>query len=785
MPNLYCLPDSFPDLSRARVISVDIETRDDDLEKKGPGVRRGAYIIGVSIAADHDFCEYYPVAHDGGPNLNKKAVFKWLKGELNRAPQVKLGANLLYDFDFLAEQGIQVKGPWYDVQLAEPLLDENNAGNYNLGALAKKYLGEAKAETELEAYCTEHGWKGKVQKHLWEIPPELVARYAKQDVRLPIKIFEKQKPILRAEELWDLFLLETRLSPLLLQMRRVGVRVDEAKLNHAIVEYKKRLKRTYAELKKLVGFKINYQAAEDIAKAFDKFKVKYPLTAKTKKPSFTKDWLKAHEHPLPGLITACRTLDKFIGTFLKGSIKDQLINGRVHCLFNQLLSDEYGTVTGRFSASHPNLQFIPARDEELGLLCRSMFIPEEECYWGKADYCLTGETKLITEYGPMPISKIIKALPGVLSSDKAQKLSFNKITHGALIGVCPVYKMTLENGSSVKCTKDHKWMSYDGKLIELKKLKPGDKLAYVKTGRSGRYPTWYIKNSLNHKIRSIEFIGLKPVYQITVKKDHTYVLENGLISSNSQVEFRIFAHYAIGSGSDNFRAQYVKNPKTDYHQWCADTANKPRRKAKDINFGLIYGMGLTKLAKQLGLPYTEAEKFLKEYNEKIPFMKTTLQAASNVALSRGYVKTILNRRRRFIAWTPVDYALARELDVTRNKSLMISLVNKKIKEALDKAEIPPRPGVQRAYVHKALNAIIQGSAADLMKKAMVDCYEAGLYNILFPHLTVHDELDNSVPKTKEGEEAFHEQIHIMETAIKFKVPIIVDYVLAKNWGKVE
>jgi DNA polymerase I-like protein with 3'-5' exonuclease and polymerase domains len=639
MPNRYCLPSSFPDLSRAKVISIDVETRDDDLEKKGPGVRRGADIIGVSIAADHDFCEYYPVAHDGGPNLNKKAVFRWLKGELNRASQVKLGANLLYDFDFLAEQSVQVKGPWYDVQIAEPLLDENNAGNYNLGALAKKYLGKAKEETELETYCAERGWKDKVQKHLWEIPPELVARYAKQDVRLPIEIFEKQMPILKTEELWDLFLLEIRLSPLLLQMRRTGIRINVTKLNHAIIEYKEYLRQTYAKLKKFVGFEINYQAGESIARAFDKLEIEYPLTPKTRKPSFIKEWLKAHEHPLAQLITSCRTLDKFIGTFLEGSIKNQLINGRVHCLFNQLLSDEYGTVTGRFSCSHPNLQFIPARDEKLGPLCRSMFIPEKGYSLGKADY--------------------------------------------------------------------------------------------------------------------------------------------------SQVEFRIFAHYAIGSGADHFRAEYVQNPRIDYHQWCADKTNKPRRKAKDINFGLIYGMGLKKLAKQLGLPYTEAEKFLQEYNEKIPFMKTTLQAASNAALSKGYVKTILNRRRRFNTWAPVDYALAKELGDVEDKSLMMKQVSKKIKEAFDKTEISPRPGVQRAYTYRALNAIIQGSAADLIKKAMVDIWEAGLCDILIPHLTVHDELISSVPKTKEGKEAFEEMIHLMETAIKFKVPIIVDHVLAKNWGEVE
>jgi len=78
--------------------------------------------------------------------------------------------------------------------------------------------------------------------------------------------------------------------------------------------------------------------------------------------------------------------------------------------------------------------------------------------------------------------------------------------------------------------------------------------------------------------------------------------------------------------------------------------------------------------------------------------------------------------------------------------------------------------------------VIQGSAADLIKKAMVDCYEAGVFGVLYPHLTVHDELDESVPRTIEGKEAFDEMVHLMEEAIKFKVPVVVDASLGENWG---
>jgi len=630
------MPEEFPDLSSAKKIVVDIETRDEDLQKKGPGVRRGAYIIGVTVAADDDFCQYFPICHEEGPNLNKGAVFKWLRTELRRPNQIKLGANLLYDFDFLTEEKIEVKGLWYDVQNAEPLINENQGGSYNLDALGKKYLKRGKAETEIDRICKERGWKGDPKKFLWRLPASAVGPYSEEDAILSKEIFKKQEPILRSENLWDLFLMETRLMPLLLQMRKTGVRIDVDKLDKVIESSKKELLKNRRELKRIVGFEIQHWAAESIAKAFDKFGVKYSLTPKTRKPSFTQDWLNKNDHPISKLIVRCRTLDKFIGTFLEGSIRDQLIGGRIHCLFNQLLSDEYGTVTGRFSSSHPNLQFIPVRDDEFGPLCRSMFIPEDGCDWGKADY--------------------------------------------------------------------------------------------------------------------------------------------------SQIEFRIFAHYAVGVGSHEFRSQYIRDPRTDYHGWCAEEASISRREAKTVNFGIIYGMGIDSLAKNLGISRGEAEAFRKKYDEKIPFVKATLQTASERAQNRGYVLTILNRRRRFNLWEPADWELSKKVNAMRSQEAMIKEVDRIILEARKNKEEIPRPGTRRAGVHRALSAVIQGSAADLIKKAMVDCYEAGVFKVLYPHLTVHDELDESVPRTSGGREAFDEMVHLMEEAIKFKVPVVVDASLGENWG---
>jgi len=629
-------PKSFPDLSGAKMIALDVETRDPDLQKSGPGVRRGAYIVGVALGTDDGFRGYFPIAHDEGPNLNKGAVTSWLKRELGRANQAKIGTNILYDMDFLGTLGVSVKGLWYDVQTAEPLIDENAQGAYNLDALGIKYLGQGKNTAELDAECKSRGWKGASQQHIWRLPPKFTGAYAEDDVDLPLRIFKKQVPLLEKDELWDLFLMETRLLPLLLSMRQTGVPIDEKKLERTVGAFEKKLKSTERELAKCAGGTVQYWAAASIAQAFDGLSIPYPRTPKTKAASFTKPWLDSCEHPIGKLVAECRRLDKFIGTFLRGQIQDQIVNGRIHCLFNPLKSDEYGTVTGRFSSSHPNLQFIPVRDSEMGPLCRSMFVPESGCSWGKADY--------------------------------------------------------------------------------------------------------------------------------------------------SQIEFRIFAHYAVGEGSEEFREEYRKNRNTDFHVWCAEMFGIPRIKAKTINFGLLYGMGLAKTAVQLELDPDEAKAMLDRYNRGLPFAKHTLQVAADRANARGWVRTIRNRRRRFVLWEPADWNLSRGFTPTKDPDVARAFVAKSIEESRASGHPMPSRGIRRASTHKALNAVIQGTAADLLKEAMVQCHEDGVFKTLTPHLTVHDELDVSVPKTGEGKRAWKRMIELMEGAIRFRVPVIVDADLSKNWG---
>jgi DNA polymerase I-like protein with 3'-5' exonuclease and polymerase domains len=629
----------FPDLSPARRISIDLETYDPDLKKKGPGVRRNGYIIGVAVGTDDGFRQYYPIRHEKGPNLVPESVMRWLRVEL-AGEQDKVGTNLLYDADYLASEGVFLGGRWLDIQVAEPLLDENRL-TYSLDSLAQKWLGETKIEDTIEKYASLHGWKGKAQRNLWRMPVEIVGPYAERDVDLPLRIMEKQLIEIEHQELTTVFDMECRLTKLLLKMRRTGVKIDVSRLDQTIDKVKNRLDQLHRELRSLAGSDVNVWAADSIAKVFDREGLEYPRTIKQKRPSFTAIFLERHPHPLAKKIVEVRKLDKFLGTFLIGSLKESLIGDRIHCLFHQLKGDVNGTVTGRFSSAQPNLQFIPARDEELGPMCRSLFLPEDDCDWGKAD--------------------------------------------------------------------------------------------------------------------------------------------------ESQVEFRLFAHYAEGQGSEEVRRKYNENPDVDFHAMCAEMAGIERKPAKSINFGKIYGMGLDKLCQQLGFDKTRGKKFMSDYDEAIPFVSHMLALASSVAQKRGYVRTILGRRRRFDVWEPVDWSLSKIISA-KPKEVALKLVEEAVKMSpaeLDKIygiSGPIRPGIRRAGTYRALNAVIQGSAAEIMKKAMVDCYENGIFDVLPLHLTVHDELDVSRPRTKEAEEAFLEMIRIMETTIPLKVPLRVDWKIGPNWG---
>lgn len=370
----------FPDLSRATAISLDTETCDPDLKEKGPGVRRGAYMVGVSLATDDGFKAYYPFAHSMGENLDRDAVLSYLKRELTRPKQPKVGANLMYDLDFLWEAGVEVCGPFYDVLYADPLIYEYE-NSYSLDAVAQRRLNLRKETSLLYQWCAD-AYGGKPdesqRRNIWRSPPSLVGPYAEQDALLPLQIIKKQVPMLREMGSAGIFEMECKLIPLLLQLRRRGVPIDLARCR----EIDDELSAKIAVMQDTLG--INVYAPDEIKRLCDSENIAYPRT-ELGNPSFTKKWLTESKHPKLVMISELRKLYKMRDTFIRGSLLGSHIDGRIHCEFHPLRSDDYGTVSGRFSSSNPNLQQIPKRDEYWGPLIRSCFVPDYGYAWGSKD----------------------------------------------------------------------------------------------------------------------------------------------------------------------------------------------------------------------------------------------------------------------------------------------------------------------------------------------------------------------------------------------------------------
>jgi DNA polymerase I-like protein with 3'-5' exonuclease and polymerase domains len=230
----------------------------------------------------------------------------------------------------------------------------------------------------------------------------------------------------------------------------------------------------------------------------------------------------------------------------------------------------------------------------------------------------------------------------------------------------------------------------------------------------------------------------------------------------SQIEFRLLAATAADEGifgADKFVDAYRNDPKTDFHAVVADMTGLPRLQAKTITFACAYGAGPKKIAMQLGLSLADGSKMLDRYHQRAPFMKPLSRLYTERADDAGQIETILGRIRRFPLWEKIDRG---KMTYSRERTL----------------------GSKRAFTYRALNAYIQGSAADVLKQAMVLVWESGVCRTLGPpHLTVHDELDFSVPRSPQGKEAFREAVHIMQTAVVPSIPLLVDHGLGKNWGE--
>ena len=413
------------DLEGVDTVAVDLETYDPNLKKLGSGAIRGdGFVCGIAIATDKQTV-YFPIAHDKTDNLDPKDTWNQLNKLIFQNEKItKVFHNAIYDVCWIrAATGQMPKGRLIDTMIAASILDETRM-RYSLDSVSKDYLGDTKYKYDLQEKALVEGIKDPMS-NMHKLSYKIVKEYAEQDVNLTIRlwrIFDKKlNEVLyintdtnENKTCRNIFELETKLFPCLVDIKFKGVKIDAQKARKFSTFLEKRRDNLINLIEKRTGVRVEIWAAASIKKLLDQQKITdYKKTPKSGMPQLPKDYLQTHKNRFLRMIAKARECDKANGAFVEGLL-NFVHNGRIHADINQIRSDDGGTVTGRFSMSNPNLQQIPARGF-IGKKIRELFIPEEGCKWGSFDYSQQ-EPRIVVHYA------LKLDLPG---TDKLQE-EFNK-----------------------------------------------------------------------------------------------------------------------------------------------------------------------------------------------------------------------------------------------------------------------------------------------------------------------------------------------------------------------
>ena len=374
-PHTYKLVDTEEDMLKLRdffmtksFLSLDTETTSTNTID--------AELVGLSFSVSENEAFYVPVPADRQQAQNIVNIFK----PVYEQPSIlKIGQNIKYDMEVLANYGVELAGEMFDTMLAHYLLQPEQ--RHNMDDMAETYLG----------YRTIHideliGPKGKGQKSMRDLPPAEVYEYAAEDADVTLKLKNLLEPKLKESGVWQLFSeVEMPLVRVLASMERNGVRLDTDSLKETSQILTARMNDIEQEIYRLAGEEFNIASPRQVGEIlFGKMKiVEKPKKTKTGQFVTSEEVLQQlrGKSEIVGKILEHRGLKKLLGTYVDALPK--LVNprtGHIHTSFNQTV-----TATGRLSSSDPNLQNIPVRGED-GKEIRKAFIPEEGCLFFSADY---------------------------------------------------------------------------------------------------------------------------------------------------------------------------------------------------------------------------------------------------------------------------------------------------------------------------------------------------------------------------------------------------------------
>lgn len=386
-----------PDWNETERIAIDCETKDSQLRELGPGPRRGAYTTGWAFAIEGGPKHYLPIRHGGGDNLPEEEVLNYLRYQFKNFKGEFIGANLSYDIDFAATDKLEFhkEVTFRDIQIADPLIYELH-NSYSLKNIGDRWGVKGKETATLYEAARSYGVDPGAG--MWRLPARYVGEYAENDVTSPLDIYAMQRAAITRDDLWQVFNVESAVLPVLVKMRQRGVRIDTDKLEQinkqAFDEEVEALKTIYRE----TGIKIyvgDVWKPEVLAPALEHIGIKLARTS-TGAPQINAELFESVNHPVADALHTARKVNKIRTTFTN-SIEKYMINGRIHCTFNQIArenekGDQKGARYGRLSAVDPNLQqqYSPHRvgpkDPRLIREWRKIFIPEQGAIWGCNDY---------------------------------------------------------------------------------------------------------------------------------------------------------------------------------------------------------------------------------------------------------------------------------------------------------------------------------------------------------------------------------------------------------------
>ena len=693
---------------------------------------------------------------------------------------------------------------------------------------------------------------------LRDVPEDKAIHYACRDADATRRIYPILKRRIKDEGLEGVLEMDMGVIPMVLEMQRVGIKVDPTEMGKVDVLLEHKMMVEEREIQKLLGYHINPGSPPQVAAMMDKEGIEVKKRrGKSGQQSTGKEFLAPLRkiYPVIDHIMMWSSYETLRSTFT--NVLPNLIgtDGRIHTTIKVTR-----TSTGRLAMENPSLQNIPVRSEE-GRMIRDAFVAEDGYGLCSFDYCLAGGTKIITNRGEVPIMHV-EVGDGVLSvvdtDGPKPTLTLNTVKKIVCVGVQEMWEVGLEDESTVRCTSDHKWRGYHGGWVKTSDLKVGDRLSHVKEGRSGRYPTWYIythcnyrkkhtltsewklgpvpdgyhcdhkdedylnwksdnlqyipkgenysqggkrywkevkngdrsdekrlaelrkglkrrraymgegnpnfgKRKANHRVAWVVRVASERAYQITVAKDHNYVLANGLVSKNSQIELRILAHMSRDVGMINaFLSGYDLHTATASEMFGIPMDQvgdyEHRRPAKTVNFGIPYGitaMGLMDTMNTEGAQgWTEdsCQDLINRWFRARPGVDDFMEECKAHARRYGYITDMFGRRR----WTPEVHSSSKKI----------------VEEGL----------------RYAMNQPIQSGAQGVIKLAMARIWKELLPyvepGVVRPLLQIHDDLLFEV-REKEAGWVIPVIQGMMEGVVKLSIPAPVDPKVGERWGSMK